>query len=168
MTAIYGLYNSPETAQRAVNGLRAAGVANADIQVMSSEPFEEYEFSHKDSATWMHWMAGLGGVVGLTGAYLLTTITQRSWPLKTSGMPIVAPWPNLIVMFEMTMLGAILATVLTLFVSAKLPRRLPRLYDPAVSDGYILVGVQRPASDLTASMTTALEAAGEGRVKTID
>ena len=168
MTAIYGLYNSPETAQRAVDGLRAAGVANADIQVMSSEPFEEYEFSHKDSATWMHWMAGLGGVVGLTGAYLLTTITQRSWPLKTSGMPIVAPWPNLIVMFEMTMLGAILATVLTLFVSAKLPRRLPRLYDPAVSDGYILVGVQRPASDLTASMTTALEAAGEGRVKTID
>ncbi len=168
MTAIYGLYNSPETAQRAVDGLRAAGVANADIQIMSSEPFEEYEFSHKDSATWMHWMAGLGGVVGLTGAYLLTTITQQSWPLKTSGMPIVAPWPNLIVMFEMTMLGAILATVLTLFVSAKLPRRLPPLYDPAVSDGYILVGVQRPASDLTASMTTALEAAGEGRVKTID
>ena len=168
MTAIYGLYNSPETAQRAVNGLRAAGVANADIQVMSSEPFEEYEFSHKDSATWMHWIAGLGGVAGLTGAYLLTTLTQQSWPLKTSGMPIVAPWPNLIVMFEMTMLGAILATVLTLFVSAKLPRRLPPLYDPEVSDGYILVGVQRPAGGLTAGMTTALEAAGEGRVKTID
>ncbi len=168
MTAIYGLYNSPETAQRAVDGLRAAGVANADIQVMSSEPFEEYEFSHKDSATWMHWIAGLGGVIGLTGAYLLTTLTQRSWPLKTSGMPIVAPWPNLIVMFEMTMLGAILATVLTLFVSAKLPRRLPPLYDPEVSDGYILVGVQRPAGGLTAGMTTALEAAGEGRVKTID
>ena len=168
MTAIYGLYNSPETAQRAVNGLRAAGVANADIQVMSSEPFEEYEFSHKDSATWMHWIAGLGGVAGLTGAYLLTTLTQQSWPLKTSGMPIVAPWPNLIVMFEMTMLGAILATVLTLFVSAKLPKRLPVLYDPEVSDGYILVGVQRPADGLTAGMTTALEAAGEGRVKTID
>ena len=168
MTAIYGLYNSPETAQRAVNGLRAAGVANADIQVMSSEPFEEYEFSHKDSATWMHWIAGLGGVIGLTGAYLLTTLTQQSWPLKTSGMPIVAPWPNLIVMFEMTMLGAILATVLTLFVSAKLPKRLPVLYDPEVSDGYILVGVQRPADGLTAGMTTALKAAGEGRVKTID
>ena len=168
MTAIYGLYNSPETAQRAVDGLRAAGVANADIQIMSSEPFEEYEFSHKDSATWMHWIAGLGGVVGLTSAYLLTTLTQQSWPLETSGMPIVAPWPNLIVMFEMTMLGAILATVLTLFVSAKLPRRLPPLYDPEVSAGYILVGVQRPASDVTAGLTQALEAAGEGRVKTID
>ncbi len=163
MTAIYGLYDNPETAQRAVDGLRAAGVADADIQVMSSEPFEEFEFSHKDSATWIHWIAGLGGIVGLTGAYLLTTITQQSWPIKTSGMPIVAPWPNLIVMFEMTMLGAILATVLTLFVSAKLPKALPALYDPEVSNGYILVGVQQPASDLTDALTSA----GEGRVKKI-
>ena len=163
MNAIYGLYDNPEVAQRAVDGLRAAGVADADIQVMSSEPFEEYEFSHRDSATWMHWIAGAGGVAGFTGAYLLTTITQQSWPIKTSGMPIVAPWPNLIVLFEMTMLGAILATVLTLFVTAKLPKRLPALYDPEVSNGYILVGVQQPASDLT----QALENAGQGRVRKI-
>ena len=164
MTAIYGLYDDPDTAQRAVDGLRAAGVADADIQVMSSEPFEEYEFSHRDSGTWMHWMAGVGGVAGFTGAYLLTTITQQSWPIKTSGMPIVAPWPNLIVLFEMTMLGAILASVLTLFVTARLPKRLPALYDPEVSNGYILVGVQGPARDLTA----ALEGAGSGRVKRIE
>ena len=164
MTAIYGLYDDPDTAQRAVDGLRAAGVADADIQVMSSEPFEEYEFSHRDSGTWMHWMAGVGGVAGFTGAYLLTTITQQSWPIKTSGMPIVAPWPNLIVLFEMTMLGAILASVLTLFVTARLPKRLPALYDPEVSNGYILVGVQGPARDFTA----ALEGAGSGRVKRIE
>jgi hypothetical protein len=163
MTAIYGLYDNPDAAQRAVDGLRAAGVADADIQVMSSEPFEEYEFGHKDSATWIHWIAGLGGVLGLTGAYLLTTLTQQSWPLKTSGMPIVAPWPNLIVMFEMTMLGAILATVLTLFVSAKLPKSLPALYDPEVSNGYILVGVQQPATDFTDALTRA----GEGRIKRV-
>jgi len=168
MTAIYGLYDNPETAQRAVDGLRAAGVADADIQVMSSEPFEEFEFSHKDSASWIHWIAGLGGVVGLTGAYLLTTMTQQSWPLKTSGMPIVAPWPNLIVMFELTMLGAILATVLTLFVSAKLPRKLSALYDTEVSNGYILVGVQRAGGELTAGLAEALKNAGEGRVKRID
>ena len=164
MKAIYALYTSPEIAQRAVDGLREAGVPDAEIQVMSSEPFEEYEFSDRDQATWLHWVAGVGGVIGLTGAYLLTSITQQSWPLRTSGMPIVATWPNLIVMFEMTMLGAILATVLTLFVSAKLPKRLPVLYDPEVSSGYILVGVQGPDRDLTA----ALESAGPGKIKTID
>ncbi len=168
MTAIYGLYSDPETAQRAVDGLRAAGVADARIEVMSSEPFEEYEFSRRHEATWMPWLAMVGGALGLSGGYWLTRSTQMAWPIVTSGMPIVANWPNLIVIFELTMLGALLATVLTLFVSAKLPRRLPPLYDPEVSDGYILVGVQRPAGGLTAGMTTALEAAGEGRVKTLD
>jgi hypothetical protein len=168
VTAIYGLYDDPDVAQRAVDRLRAAGVAETDIQVMSSEPFEEHEFSHKDSATWLHWIAGAGGVVGLGSAYWLTSATQRAWPIVTSGMPIVAPWPNLIVMFETTMLGAILATVLTLFITAKLPTRLPPLYDSEVSNGYILVGIQQPAADLAPQLTAALEGAGEGRVKTID
>ncbi len=167
MNAVYALYDNPAAVQRAVDGLRAAGVTDADIQVMSSEPFEEYEFGHKDSASWIHWIAGVGGVVGLASAYFLTTVTQQSWPLRTSGMPIVAPWPNLIVMFELTMLGAILATVLTLFVSAKLPRRLPPLYDTDVSNGYILVGVQRPSGQALVDVTAALEAVGEGRVKQV-
>lgn len=165
MTAVYGLYDDPNVAQRAVNGLRAVGVHDRDIVVMSSEPFEEYEFSHRDKATWLHWIAGAGGVAGLAAAYLLTTWTQQAWPLKTSGMPIVAPWPNLIVIFEMTMLGAILATVVTLFITAKLPSRLPPLYDPEVTKGYILVGVQEPSAALTEQMAGALRAAGEGRVK---
>ena len=167
MNAVYALYDNPAAVQRAVDGLRAAGVADADIQIMSSEPFEEYEFGHKDSASWIHWIAGLGGITGLTAAYLLTSLTQQAWPLRTSGMPIVAPWPNLIVIFEMTMLGAILATVLTLFVSAKLPRRLPPLYDTEVSDGYILVGVQRTAGASLDDVTAALEAVGEGRLKQV-
>jgi hypothetical protein len=166
--AVYGLYEDPDTAQRAVNGLRSAGAAERDIVVLSSEPFEEYEFSHRDSATWLHWIAGLGGAVGLLSGYWLTSYTQLAWPLLTSGMPIVAPWPNLIVIFEMTMLGAILATVVTLFITAKLPSRLSHLYDPAVTSGYILVGVQEPAPDLAARMTAALEGAGEGRVKTVE
>jgi len=168
MKAVYALYADPETVQRAVNGVRALGVAERDIVVMSSEPFEEYEFSHRDKATWLHWIAGAGAVVGLTAGYLLTTTTSLAWPLRTSGMPIVATWPNTIVVFELTMLGAILATVVTLFLTAKLGRRLPHLYDPEVSNGYILVGVEQPADDLVSRLSAALEAAGDGRVKSID
>jgi len=166
--ALYALYTDPDAVQRAVDGLRSAGVAEREIVVMSSEPFEEYEFSHRDSATWLHWIAGLGGVLGLTAGYWLTRTTQMLWPLKTSGMPIVSPWPNLIVIFEMTMLGAILATVVTLLITAKLPSRLPHLYDPEVTNGYILVGVQQPSADLAPRMTAALESAGQGRIKTVE
>ena len=168
MKAVYALYTDPETVQRAVDGVRALGVAEKDIVVMSSEPFEEYEFSHRDKATWLHWIAGAGGVIGLTAGYLLTTTTSQLWPIRTSGMPIVATWPNTIVVFELTMLGAILATVLTLFLTAKLGRRLPRLYDPEVSNGYILVGVEQPADDLVSPLSSALEAAGDGRLKRLD
>ena len=138
---VYALYSDPDSVQRAVDGLRRAGVAEDEIAVMSSEPYEEYEFSHRDSATWLHWIAGAGGALGLTAAVALLVYAQTAWPIVTSGMPIVSWWPNLIIMFEMTMLGAILATVITLFVTAMVPRGLPRFYDPVVSDGFILVGV---------------------------
>ena len=93
MTAVYALYSDPETVQRAVDGLREVGVPDREIVVMSSEPFEEYEFSHRDSATWLHWIAGGGALTGMLIGIALTRFTQLAWPLKTSGMPIVAPPP---------------------------------------------------------------------------
>lgn len=43
--------------------------------------------------------------------------------------------------YELTMLSAILATLVTVLASARLPERGSRFYDPAVSTGKILVGV---------------------------
>jgi hypothetical protein len=74
-------------------------------------------------------------------------------------MPIVSWWPNLIVMFELTMLGGILATVITLFITAKIPTRESKLYDSAVSDGKILVGVES-LSEATASLVERALTAG--------
>src|SRR5437867_2915795 len=123
MKAVYGLYLDPDAAQAAWNDLRAAGVDAGAIAVLSSEPFEEHEFSRRHAATWLPWIAGVGGAVGLALGYWLTAMTESSWPLPTGGMPIVAMWPNLIVIFEMTMLGGILATVATLLVAAGLLAR---------------------------------------------
>ena len=82
MTAIYALYSDPDHVQRAVDNLRAAGLHDRDIVVISSEPIEEYEFSARDKATWLFYAAGFGGVVGLVFATWLTTMTQK----------ISAPW----------------------------------------------------------------------------
>ena len=141
MSAVYALYPTADAAQRAVNNLHAAGVPDEQLTIVSSEPFEEHAFADRDKATWMGWIALAGAVVGLAVATWLTRMTELAWPLPTGNMPIVAWWPNLIVMFEMTMLGGILAAVITLLVTARLVRRRPAFYDPAVSDGRILVGV---------------------------
>ena len=163
MSAIYGLYADPSIAQRAVNNLRAAGVADADITVLSSEPFEHLEFGHRDAKTAMPWIATIAGAVGLVSTYYLLGASQRSWPLVTAGMPIVPLWTNLIIIFEMTMLSAILATVVTLIVTAFVGDK-GKLYDPEISDGYILVGVEH--SNDTARLEPALAIDG-GRVKKI-
>jgi len=144
VSAVYALYSTPDAAQRAVNGLRAAGIGDDRITILSSEPIEEHEFAHRDKATWMGWIAAAGGVTGLAFAAWLTRMTELAWPLPTGNMPIVTWWPNLIIMFEMTMLFAILAAVITLLVTARLPGRRPALYDPDVMNGKILVGVENP------------------------
>lgn len=163
MTSIYGLYADPNLAQQAVNNLRAAGVADDDITVISSEPFEHFEFGHRDAKTSMPWIATIAGAIGLVSTYYLLGLSQRSWPLVTSGMPVVPLWTNLIIIFEMTMLSAIIATVITLIVTAFLGQR-GKMYDLEVSDGYILVGVENAAD--TAKLEPALAIDG-GRVKTI-
>ena len=167
MRAVYGLYPDGHSAQQAVNRLRAAGVADRDMTILSAQPMEEYEFGQRDQGTWMWWFACLGGLAGLSGGYGLSWLTETSWPINVGGLPIVAWWPNLIIMFELTMLGAILATVVTLVASALLPSRGRQLYDPEVSEGQILVGVEDPADSLVRDLEAALGAPPGARVRTL-
>ena len=52
--SIYGLFPGPDSADRGVRALRAAGVAQDQILVMSSEPFDEYSFSRAEHTTIMN------------------------------------------------------------------------------------------------------------------
>jgi ActD protein len=106
----------------------------------------------------MWYIASAGGIVGLAFGTWLTRMTELAWPINTGNMPIVSWWPNLIIMFEMTMLFGILAAVLTLLVTAGLPGRRPALYDPEIMDGKILVGVNNPPN--AAAVERALRAPG--------
>ena len=161
MTSVYGLYDDPHVAQKAVDNLRAAGVADRDITVLSSEPFDHFEFGHRDAKTSMPWIATGAAAIGLVVTYYLLGASQRAWPLVTSGMPIAPLWTNLIIIFEMTMLFAIIATVITLAITAFFGDK-GKLYDPEVSDGYILVGVENPPD--VSKLEPALAIPG-GRVK---
>ena len=163
MSAIYALYPDGDAAQRAVNGLRQSGLADSAITVISDQPMEAYEFGDIDKETRIWYVASAGGILGLGFATWLTRMTEIAWPLPTGNMPIVSWWPNLIVMFEMTMLCAILATVATLLVTGRLVRRQPALYDPEVSNGKILVGVDNPSR--AEDVERALAAAGGGPIK---
>ena len=167
MKAVYALYDDGHAAQQAVNRLRAAGVADPDITVLSGRPMEEFEFGNMDKATWMWPIACGGGLVGFSVAAGLAWVTEMWWPMNVGGLPTFAWWPNLIIMFELTMLGAVVATVITLVVTAGFGRSKGRLYDPEVSDGKILVGVENPADGSVAQYSQALSVTPGALVKTI-
>ncbi len=163
--AIYALCSNPAAAGRAVEGLRRAGVKPRDIAVVSSEPFEGQEFFHRDHETPMPWLAALGGVVGGISGYLLAAFTQRTYPLPTGNMPIVALWPTGVIVYEMTMLGAILTTLLTLLITARLPNWRKQLYDQAVADGMILVGATNVSEASRIEVDRVLHEASGGPVR---
>jgi len=166
MKAVYGLYNTPEAAQRAFSGLQASGVQSRDIIVLSSEPLEEFEFGRQDHKTSMPWIAICGGALGLTGAYFLTSLTQQAWPIVTGGMPIVSYWPNMIILFELTMLCAVFATVITLIRTAGFFSHLPDYYDPEVSSGKVLIGVSNPDALKVSTIERVLRSSGAEVLRT--
>lgn len=166
MSAVYALYSEGADAQRAVDGLRAAGVPDSDITVITTTPMEDFEFSHINGKNNLWWVACGGGLAGFMLITALATYTSTDWPINVGNMAIVSGWAFLVPVFEVTMLGAILATVATLIITAGLGRRRPALYDPAVSDGKILVGIEEPSSR-QAEIERALRIAPGVELKTV-
>jgi hypothetical protein len=165
---IYGLFPGPAAADRGVSALRSAGVAREKIVVMSAEPFEEYEFMHVAHSTAMYRIAALGGIVGGTLGFLLARYMQVAYPfpLITGGMPLVAPWPTGIVTYEVTMLSAIVTTLITLLVTTSLPNwKKTKVYDDEVSRGMVLIGVVDPSESARADLENRLTRAGAQKIK---
>lgn len=167
MSAIYALYADGADAQRAVDGLRSVGIEDRDITVISSTPMEDFEFSHIDGKNRLWWIACAGGLIGFTAITSLATYAATAWPINVGDMAIVSGWAFLVPVFEITMLGAILATVVALVITAGLGRRRPALYDPAVSDGAILVGLEDPAESRLPEIERALRVVPEVELRTI-
>lgn len=165
LNSIYGLFSDPDAAERGINALRAAGIAPQKIVVMSAQPFDEYSFTQADQKTLMPWLATLGGLVGGTCGFLLARYTQVAYPIITGGMPLVSPWPTAIVTYELTMFGAVMTTVLTLLITARLGRPRPSPYDPEISNGKILIGVVEPSDAARADLEKRLLGAGAEQVK---
>jgi hypothetical protein len=166
MKALYSLFRDQDAALEAVELLRVAGVSDRVIIVRSGEPLDDCEFGRGDAGTWLPWITTAGGAVGLGVGTWLPRATAASWPILTGGIPAASWWPNLIIMFELTMLGAILATVAGLVVTAGLLTRSMPIHEPALGDGWILVGVM--TSEPSTRVDNVLDPAGTGRIRTVN
>jgi Protein of unknown function (DUF3341) len=169
MNALYGLYADAEGAQRAVDALRAASSElkfnPQQIVVVSGEPHEGYEFTDSHATSSPYRWAVLGAVVGGLSGYLLTTLSQKAYPIHTGGMSLTPAWTNGIIVYEMIMLGAILTTLVVLLIGAGLPNFKGVIADPEVGKGKILVGVVDPQESSQPEVERRLQQAGAWQVK---
>jgi hypothetical protein len=169
MKALYALYSDPDAAQRAVNALKSfggsLGISERQIVVVTAEPFDGYDFSDEHSQTRIFTIASFAGILGALVGFWFTRFTQLSYPLPTGGMPVVTSWTNGIIIYELTMLGAILGTVITLLVTARLPHFGPSLSDPAIWHGKILVGIADPPDKSRPELERHFRLAGPAEIK---
>jgi ActD protein len=141
--ALLGLFREPEEVARALDGLRAVGFRGRELEVLSDSPYPEGAFGEEPVRHRLYVFPLIGALVGFGLGLLVTIGTQLSYPLVTGGKPILAIPPMINIIFEGTMLGAILFTVCGVLFESRLPHlgRVP--YDPRISEGYLGVLVTR-------------------------
>lgn len=138
--AVTQVFDTPAQANAALRQLKGEGVAASSITVMSSEPL--HLETNVDAKSRIGGFAIAGGLIGAGFALALTSWTSRQVGLVTGGMPILSPWAFGIIVFELTALGSILATLARMVYEAGLGRAgALKAYDPAVADGLIVVSV---------------------------
>lgn len=108
-TALLGLFEAETPLAPALKRCRALGVPEQSLQVLSTLPLAE-RLGHRPQPIPLHrWTLG-GGALGLVLGVALAAGTALLYPLKTGGLPIVAPPVVGLIAFEGMMLMAILFT----------------------------------------------------------
>jgi hypothetical protein len=107
----------------------------------------------------------VGGLTGAATGFAFTTWTSIDWPLVTGGKPIVSIPAYVVIAFELTILFGALATVIGLFINAKLPNTRPLvIYDPEFSSGRFGVYVPAAGARLDEARSI-LQAAGPAELR---
>ena len=137
--SIHAVFDSADEALAAQAALLREGFSSEAVTVMSNEPIHQDEDS-EDGQSRIGLFAIIGGVIGAASAVLLTVVTAKRMGLVTGGMPVVTPWAFGIIVFELTMLGAILSTLARMLYESGLARPGGlKHYDRSVAEGKVVV-----------------------------
>ncbi len=134
---ILGLFKEDEAAANAADALRTAGYTDENMEFLTGSPYPEGAFGEHVPAHKLYVFPLIGAVCGFGTALLITIGTQLGFPLVTGGKPILGIPPMMIIMYEGTMLAAIIFTVIGIIFESRLPRFGVGLYDPRIMEGYV-------------------------------
>ena len=110
--SMLGLYDNPDSAADALDALSEAGFDSNNFDVLTGTPYPEGAFGEHVPQHRLFRFPLFGAIVGLTLSVFLTSTTQIVYPLVTGGKPILSIFAMLVIMYEMTMLSAVITTVI--------------------------------------------------------
>jgi hypothetical protein len=163
--SILGLFQQPEPAADAMDGLKEAGFELGTFDVLTGTPYPEGAFGEHVPQHRLFRYPAFGAIIGFTLAVFLTSVTQLAYPMVTGGKPILSIFAMLIIMYEMTMLAGVIATVVGIVIESRLPNMKPGIYDTRITEGWIGVVVTFDDDSKVADAEGVLNNAGALEIK---
>jgi hypothetical protein len=139
--SVLGLFTDESVAADAMDSIRDAGYSSTEYEVLTGTPYPEGTFGEEEPVHKLYRWPLIGAACGFIVGLLLTAGTQLAYPLVTGGKPILGIPPMAIIIYEGTMLGAIIFTVIGVVFESRLPRLFMGAYDTRITEGYIGVTV---------------------------
>jgi Protein of unknown function (DUF3341). len=145
---------------RALQALREVGVPRDHIEVLSDIPLPAALLGGAMKATKLLRFTFTGLVVGLAVGAFFSIGTLFLYPVLVGGQPVYLAPPNIIIVYELTMFGIVVATALGFVLETRRAKSGSRPYWPAVGRGEMYVVVDVPPDFVATRIGAALEARG--------
>jgi mono/diheme cytochrome c family protein len=139
---LLGLFHEATPTADTIDQLLDAGIPDNRITVMSGVPYQQAMLGRKRVYRQLIPTALAGAVVGLLTGLFLTVGTPLLYPIIVGGQPIIPVPPSLIILFEFTMLGTMLATFGGMLAESRFPRFGTQVYDLRITEGHLGILVQ--------------------------
>ena len=141
LRSVIGLFTDEDVAADAMDALSSEGYGVSEYEVLTGTPYPEGTFGEAEPVHKLFRWPLIGAACGFIIGLVLTTGTQIAYPLVTGGKPVLGIPPMAIIMYEGTMLGAILFTIVGIIFESRLPRLFMGAYDTRITEGYIGITV---------------------------
>ena len=144
----------------ALKALRDAGVPRGAVEILSNVPLPETILGGPMKATRILRYTFTGLVLGFALGGFFSIGSLFLYPVLVGGQPTYFAPPNLIIIYEMTMFGIVVATFLGFALETRRVKGGARPYWPAVSGGGTYVVVEVPPDLVAGRIRDALKAGG--------
>ncbi|ACZ39586.1 DUF3341 domain-containing protein [Sphaerobacter thermophilus] len=158
---VLGVYKDLDTAIAGVDALNELGYKRDDFEVLTNAPYPEGTFGEESGMHRLGLFPLVGAACGFAVGLLITGATQMAYPLVTGGKPLFSIPPMIIIMYEGTLLAAVIFTVIGMLFESRLPRLGSSLWDPRISRGYIGILVHAPEEKADEAAATMRRAGAE-------